>query len=68
MKRYNGLPDTERMALLALRLKLEVLALTKPTEVHTPESVLREVTNAAELSRKDCLNDKQILSAFYRGR
>lgn len=53
--RYNGLLDSERLAVVALRTRMELLALREAdvTKVPTPEYVLGEIITEAKLSNKD---------------
>lgn len=66
--RYNGLPNTERMALVALKLRLELESLKNPDKIHTPEAMLREITQQAGLSRSGVCDEQVVLKAYYGGR
>ena len=61
--KYNGLPNTERMAVIALVARMALEA-QKETPA-APESVLREIVSEAKLSEMNIVDQKKVLTAFY---
>lgn len=66
--RYNGMCNTERMALTALdyRVQLEQLKLAEGAMAPSPESLLNEIVKEAKLSEIGVIDHKAILKAFYQ--
>ena len=66
--RYNSLANTDRMALVALRARMELETTKHPDKIPSPESVLREVVNDAHLSHNGAVDESKVLRAFLTGK
>lgn len=66
--RYNGLDNTDRAILVALRYRVQLEAAKVPEGGFppSPESLLDDVINESRLSMKDIVDKRAILRAFFK--
>jgi len=64
--KYNGLLDSERLALVAMRNVLRGQKDKPITEQQSPEAALQAIVVEADLSHSTALDTKKVLAAHQR--